>query len=584
MTTERYILAKLELDTALHIGTGKAGDVTDSPLRCAGDGRLVLPGRALGGALRTIATRLAPRLGLGVCKALHEHPDEKPCRCIVCELFGELYPDEHDEKKQGGAASLLWISDAFAEIPHPQTHVRDGVGLARATRTAARNVKYDFEIVPRGTVFHLRLRLVDDDAAEGAAERATLLAAALAEWQAGHGRLGGSAARGLGRFTLKELKCVRSVVETKEQLMAYLQAPEPWTLGVPNDAWLDSALKSAQQAVVPFKDEAIPARRSLVTIAFQVAIDGPFLITDPLIGALAGFDHAPLLEVAFDQAGAPVLSGSSLRGALRTRAEKIARTLATLKWKERAEFLEHCPACDPLIGQPGAPLASCDRRLTIPDEEEVPQEALCLACRLFGSPRRGSRLWVEDAPWAGAALDADAWHAQDFLAIDRFTGGGQEGAKFDAAPLTQARFSVRLTLHDPKDWELGWLILVLRDLAEGEMTLGFGAAKGYGRATASAFEWIVGYLTPDDFPGDSALLVDARPSGIYHLTQTSRTDTVVPATWLKQAEEWVKKFNDAVEGFQPGDDWQAFKDDTFFDAANRIVELYGLPRTEEVKP
>ena len=102
---------------------------------------------------------------------------------------------------------------------------------------------------------------------------------------------------------------------------------------------------------------------------------------------------------------------------------------------------------------------------------------------------------MHDAPLEDKNLETSDWQAQDFLAIDRFTGGGLHGAKFDAAPLVKARFNASLTLHDPLPWELGWLALLLRDLVDGQITIGFGAAKGYGRVQATHFNWEIGFIT-----------------------------------------------------------------------------------------
>jgi len=89
---------------------------------------------------------------------------------------------------------------------------------------------------------------------------------------------------------------------------------------------------------------------------------------------------------------------------------------------------------------------------------------------------------------------------QDFLAIDRFTGGGRNNAKFDVLALWQPRFTARLRLENPQPWELGWLALTLRDLAEGWLTLGFGAAKGFGKVTVSTWSATFGFIQPGDLP------------------------------------------------------------------------------------
>lgn len=580
---ERWIVAELRLDTALHIGKGKGNKPTDSPLRRTGDRRLVLPGRAIGGALRTTATRLAPRLQLLddrdslVCKSLKPGDEDgpvvrEPCQCLVCQLFGELYPNELDSEEGGGRASRLWISDAFIRAD-PQTHVRDGIGLMRDRGTAARNVKFDFETAPPGTTFRMRLRVVEDDndASAEPTARARLLAATLSEWEAGRARLGSGAARGLGAATLCDVRHLRTAMSSADDLLDYLKAHDPSSVGQDDAEFWQVALKEAREAVSA-ASENIPVARGFISVEFTLEMEGPFLSNDPLVGLLSGFDHAPQLTVAVGRTGEPLISGGSLRGALRSRAEKIARTLWSLRWPSELDFLARCPACLPLARHPLEPLSNCDSRIQTPTTKEiVSEDDMCLACRLFGSPRQGSRLWVDDANWAGPELNEKAWKAQDFLAIDRFTGGGQEGAKFDAAPLVDAKFTGRFTLHSPQGWELGWLALVLRDLCDGQIRLGFGAAKGYGLVRAKEMVWQLGTLTSSDFPGSVELLAGGVYSGI-HLVATRTMAEMAP-----QLQDWLTEFLALRDSSLTRMESNPPQADTFF--GRPAENLYGPPRS-----
>jgi len=80
---------------------------------------------------------------------------------------------------------------------------------------------------------------------------------------------------------------------------------------------------------------------------------------------------------------------------------------------------------------------------------------------------------------------------QEFIAIDRFTGGGADGLKFDAGYVYQPVLHGVVTLHlgspsaPSPEWFVGLMALVLRDLVEGDLTFGYGAAKGYGACTAT---------------------------------------------------------------------------------------------------
>ena len=191
---ELYFSGNIKLTAPLHIGTGRDSEPHDAPLRRTADGRLFIPGRALGGVLRTTATLIAPRItGVSACQVLLAKPGENPrqCGCVVCELFGEITPGEG--RTQGGKASQLWIEDAFLaspdgdEAPEPDTLLRDGVGISRSTKTAARHAKFDHELIPAGTLFDFHVRWVDhvENEDSGHATRAQILAAALAEWQSG---------------------------------------------------------------------------------------------------------------------------------------------------------------------------------------------------------------------------------------------------------------------------------------------------------------------------------------------------------------------------------------------------------------
>ncbi|MCA9874421.1 MAG: hypothetical protein KC441_12220 [Anaerolineales bacterium] len=626
MSQEYFISATIQCDTALHIGIGSGHDAADSPIRRAADGTIHIPGRAVTGSLRTLATRLAPRLGMMPCDALltSDEIDDRtetrkvksessdgglPCGCPVCVLFGDVNPVDNVWERENGAvveskASALWVYDATLLPPDknangqnpsgPATYVRDGVGIDRRTRTAAANVKFDYELVPANTQFALRLRLALDEADETAV---ILLTAALNEWQAGRGQLGGNVARGLGRFRLLNMTCGQTTIQTADDLYHYLLADDQVTQAQPLPGWPNQQLQAARAIRVDRSEEG--RERSVLglycCVNFKLRFTDLFLANDPVTALLSDFDHAPLVEfMTFAGAGPAIISGSSLRGVMRSRAEKIARTLATAHWHQADNpkhafdnYVMRCPACDVVNSQDGSPLASCDSRLNIPTTKEAPEEVFCLSCHLFGSQRRGSRLWVQDAPLDDQKLDTSDWQAQDFLAIDRFTGGGLHGAKFDAAPLVKARFKASLTLHDPLPWELGWLALLLRDLADGQVSLGFGSAKGYGRVQATHFNWEIGFITPADlkckegvcFP--DSVKANAVPSGLYDLaTAVSAEGNWLPTDWQTVAQTWVDAFKNKVHSYETHAKLERMQADSFFTEDGRFAKQFGPARAE----
>ena len=238
------------------------------------------------------------------------------------------------------------------------------------------------------------------------------------------------------------------------------------------------------------------------------------------------------------------MAGAGLRGVLRSHAERIARTLATLEADGQEAFCKTCPACSPVESRAESPLASCDsllRKAEVSANEEVVDHQLCLACRLFGSTRRGSRLVVEDALYQPTQQqEKPVLKMLDFLAIDRFTGGGADGAKFDALALWKPAFAFRLYLDNPKSWELGWLELVLRDMVAGWLHVGMGTAKGFGRVKLLNLHRTLGYFSRADID-DLSLKAEGQRTDDSLYWEMPFTLT------LDQAKIWADDFRKIVK-------------------------------------
>lgn len=465
----------------LHPGSGRGGDLADLMLRRDAAGRPLIPGTSIAGQLRTLATRLAPGLGMEPCIALAARQrSDDPCECPVCALFGELRPDADSN----GSASRLWVS--HAELPEGlEPSVRDGVGIERSTRASARGAaaKFDYELVPAGTRFELEIAWDQEGDEKTNADHGALLAACLGQWREGRLWLGGGAGRGLGAVALERIEVFRRSLDDRERLLAFLRGDDSGAL-IPEPNWLDARMKDARARRAAPKTLQPAALDSFAELDLKLVFDHELLFNDAALAARTGYDHAPLLQLSADGASV-LLPGSALRGVLRSQAERIARTLATQASEHLEDFRTHCPACDPNSRSPEAPLAACSalaRAATSRGREPTAEaDELCLGCRLFGSTLIGSRLRVEGG---SCALPAEPpTRARDFVAIDRFTGGAKDQNKFDALVLDHSLvLPARLHLEDPQPWELGWLYLALRDLCEGLVPLGLGGAKGFGRA------------------------------------------------------------------------------------------------------
>ncbi len=600
--TFNAISATLTTRTPLHIGTGRDTATSDDLLRRDASGRLLIPGTALAGALRGIATRLAPRLGSELCAAL-KNEDSKPCNCWVCQLFGTVnLPDEDQDERGPGygeaklppahAANLLIYDAVLAS--QPTLSIRDGVGIDRVTGAAARRErsKFDLEVVPAGEQFVLRIEItgmLDDNARY-------LLAATLAEWKAGRGAVGGRISRGLGAFTLINVHFIHRDLNNPTELMQFLRAKSPWDLKTGDATWLDTTVVTARQNVHPITVATAhtSVARSWASAEFTLEAKGPFLTHDLAQAGRSGFDHAPV-KTRYTLDAPPVLPGSSLRGTLRSHAERIARTIATFEASRSKDsetyFKQHCPACNPLTTKTEDEIASCNSfikaKISKHERDQLERQGaddkLCLACRLFGSTWNGSRLRIEDAPLkAGTPLQIKVL---DFLAIDRFTGGGRDSAKFDAVVLWRPQFSVRILLENPEPWELGWLALVLRDLHEQRIAVGFGRSKGFGQCHITDPSVTIGLLHENDFPAPAPtdhnkaiaiqsatqrLLAAARGnSGVY---QTILYRPELQTDWLMLANGWVEAFNRQIKDHCRPDAFE-LQHDSYFGTVDALYKL-----------
>ena len=127
--------------------------------------------------------------------------------------------------------------------------------------------------------------------------------------------------------------------------------------------------------------------------------------------------------------------------------------------------------------------------------------------------------------------------------------------KFDAIALWQPGFDTELFLENPTAWELGWLLLTLRDLQEGLIPLGFGAAKGYGRVEVKRWTVTFGFLSDDDVPGKLPAEVEPAKSysGLYKtVTETWSPPAVPPQHWLALAQDWFETFTTTWQMFERG--------------------------------
>jgi len=179
--------------------------------------------------------------------------------------------------------------------------------------------------------------------------------------------------------------------------------------------------------------------------------------------------------------GAPFIPGSSIKGVVRSLAERILRT-----WNRRPEFW----ACDPFDD----PCVSADRKeaLMREAERESPNQVeqtfsekvwgeTCTTCRLFGSPWFAGRVAFKDAFLLNGDDLPVVTQIRDGVGIDRDLGAARTGVKYDFEVVVPGtRFGLEILVENVDDWELGFLLTVLRLWEDGNLALGGKVTRGPG--------------------------------------------------------------------------------------------------------
>lgn len=170
------------------------------------------------------------------------------------------------------------------------------------------------------------------------------------------------------------------------------------------------------------------------------------------------------------------IPGTSLRGWIRSHAEKIVRTLSN-------EDAPYC--CDPFEDQDEINI-SCSKRLDgISNKKNsgfVPYANVCVICKLFGCTGTASRITIGDS---GIVQGSNKLKSRDGIGIDRFTGGNSSSALFKNQILEKECFTSKITIKNFEIWQLGLLAYVFRDMEREQVPLGFGKSKGFGKVKAS---------------------------------------------------------------------------------------------------
>ncbi|NJK51005.1 hypothetical protein HC931_25455 [Candidatus Gracilibacteria bacterium] len=429
----------LILDTPTCLGSGDAESPTDLALvRDSISNCALLTGASIAGALRNF---------LRECEHGYNASEQKRDRATT--LFGGTRRDPDGEQ------SPLIIHDAISR-QIPTVELRDGVAIDSETGTAKDGQKYDLELLAAGTEFPLSFELLVEKKISKPEALIDCLASALEGLEKGEIDLGMKKRRGFGRCHVKKWQVWNFNLEDEGDRRSWLNFEHWHTELLPNRSSYRS-IKKAFEATGVKQDFNQKDKRDRFTIHATFQLVGSLLIRS---GQNSTGRAPDVVHLKSHRNGKQksVLSGTSLAGVLRHRAERIVNTLHQIDRNITQEIVND------IFG-----FAKDNQDSKRQTAKEVTQKPDAKSSRLVVREKEITK--AEDL-------------VQNRIAIDRFTGGAYHGALFDEQPVfggEKTRVCIELELRQPENHEIGLLLLLLKDLWTSDLPVGGESSIGRGR-------------------------------------------------------------------------------------------------------
>ncbi len=460
----RYVArVVIELETPLHVGTGREWDESDAGVVLDANGLPAIPGSSIAGVLRDACgggggeevanslfgyQRAAGRGGRG------EGQGSRLSISWACI-------HDQDDRPVFGLKDII-DSDRVLNVARAPT-LRDHVRIGRSGTVASR-CKFDELVVHAGHRFTFELELVGRP--EDEADWGRLIALL----QDPVVRFGGKVRRGLGRFRVERLSRRCFDLTKIEDFDAYRRMD-----GRISEAPLPGVPWEAPQPGSSGDGGGVEALRLKLRPRFFWMFGG---------GGDSEADMAPVRDhfIAWkkregqaDQ-GTPeerfYLPGSSIKGALRHRTLFHACAFVGCfadrpDWRDKLKGAE--AMVRDLFGE------------QIPEGERDDRDTPCARGRVFIDD-----VFLEGEPGTLLPSRKDGFlaepHLQHHVGIDRFIGGAREALLFTEKPLFQ-RGPIAIVIHlrgevDPSARQA--FDMALDDLCQGRLPLGGGAGRGLG--------------------------------------------------------------------------------------------------------
>lgn len=399
--------ALLVLKSPLLLGSGE-DEITDNDIIKDSDGKPYIPATSFIGVLRSEFI-------------------ERGIGNEIVKFFGF-------SKDDSGFQSPFYCKDLDLTINNITVTTRDGVRIDNKTGIAEDGAKYDYEILEPGVELNLEMgfdinntnsktyRLNSDKAINFINNIYTILKSEGIS-------AGAKTQNGLGKLIL---------IENSAKLLAY-------DFGNPDHVhqWLNDG-EVVEEIPLTFAEN--------FKSKYNFELSGNFSIKNSLIVRSYRTNSKITDAEHIKSKGKPVLPGTSLKGAIRARAEKILNTV-------NSEITNQI--IDNLFGTAGN-----------------------------GDKKIKSRILIEERE-----IKETERAVQSRVKIDRFTGGAIDGALFDSMPEfpknDEHNIELIIKIRDCKPNEAGLMLLILKDLMTADLPI--GGEKSIGRGILIGNDAIINY-------------------------------------------------------------------------------------------
>lgn len=391
--------SELSNKTPLIIGSGESGIDVDSEVLKDSNDKPFIPATSFVGKLR------AELVNEGVSNNLIE------------KFFGN---SKGDKSSQGIAkfSDIYCISDTTNIFS-----VRDGIKIDSEKGITQETGKYNYEVTDTGSRFILTIVADITDNSEEMKNFLFTLKSILSE---NNLSLGAKTSAGFGKMTFSNSKFYHLDLSNSKHLIAWLKYDF-------SDSWFEQFKHLSKSTI----DGAVLLKTKYKR---KFEINADFHIKSSLI--IKDYNSNSQSDaVSIKNDNKFVIPGSSLKGVIRSRSERIINTLNL----NSSNILEN------LFGQKSDPKTNSGSK---------------------------GKIVIQEAEVNNVIAEL-----QNRIKIDRFTSGTIEGALFNSSPLWSDKNSTNLKLEikitDPKEYEIGLILLVLKDLWLGDLAI--GGEKNIGR-------------------------------------------------------------------------------------------------------